>query len=699
MNQLKEKTSVYRLFLAVLSVVVFSLFIHFKEVRVDMLELGFQAQKYVVAQVDFEFPDREATIILQQEAVQDIGSIYRIDDKEIKKRRFDMEKFLIENRDWRNKIPKSTFEEMYKALDLVEDSLIQSRLTDARTFQKMKEANFGLKNYQVVQSLTAKKGFILPVTFWQHLEYSIVKDNQSNPQVISYIISYFKQDRWQLEEDFETQRGFRALVESTIPEKNTKIKAGRRIIDQGELVTDRHLDMLQAMKLALRESRNLFQLETFLGSVLFAILLTALGSIYLNYNHKAIYDSASKLSLYLLIIYLTLLFSKCVELGIVQSGNRYLDMTRYPILVPFASILITILLHKNLALFTTTLLTIVLGVTLAVDHGRFLFINLIASMTIILFSKSVRKRTEVFHACGLAWLSCLPVILAFKLSELQLFEVSFALDIISTLVFMAMTAIFVVAIMPILETAFHVLTDITLMEFMDPNSELLLRLSMEAPGTYQHSLVVGSLAEAAARAIGANGLFCRVSSLYHDVGKLLNPQYFTENQRGGFDIHQLLTPQESAQVIISHVNEGVVLAKKHGLPKSFIDVILEHHGTTLVYYFYCKELEKFEGQVEKVDERLFRYLGPKPHTKESAIIMIADTVEAASRSLDDPSEENIIKLIDKIVSNKAEDGQFDECQLTFEELGIVKKTLLKTLSIARHLRVKYPEKKPQKEEM
>ncbi|NBO24562.1 MAG: hydrolase, partial [Chlamydiae bacterium] len=280
LNQLKEKTSVYRLFLAVLSVVVFSLFIHFKEVRVDMLELGFQAQKYVVAQVDFEFPDREATIILQQEAVQDIGSIYRIDDKEIKKRRFDMEKFLIENRDWRNKIPKSTFEEMYKALDLVEDSLIQSRLTDARTFQKMKEANFGLKNYQVVQSLTAKKGFILPVTFWQHLEYSIVKDNQSNPQVISYIISYFKQDRWQLEEDFETQRGFRALVESTIPEKNTKIKAGRRIIDQGELVTDRHLDMLQAMKLALRESRNLFQLETFLGSVLFAILLTALGSIY-----------------------------------------------------------------------------------------------------------------------------------------------------------------------------------------------------------------------------------------------------------------------------------------------------------------------------------------------------------------------------------------------------------------------------------
>lgn len=693
MNQSKEKMKIYRLILALFSVIVLSLFIHFKEVRVDTLELGFSAKGYVVAQVDFEFPDREATLILQQEAVQDIGSIYQIDDKEIKKSRFEMEKYLIENRDWRKKIPKSTFEEMYKALDLIEDSLLQSRLTDARTYQKMKEANFNLKNYQVVQSLNGKKGFVLPVTFWQHLEYAIVKEYQYNPQVISYILNYFKQDKWQLEEDFETQRGFRTIVEATIPEKYTSIKAGRRVIDQGETVTERHIAMMQAMKQALRDSRNVFQLETFLGSIIFAAILTALGAIYLKFNHKEVYESSSRLTLYLVIIITTILFAKCIEFGIIQSGNRYLDMTRYPIIVPYAAILIAILIHKNLALFTTTILTIILGVTLAVDHGRFLFINLISSMVIILFSKSLRKRTEVFHACAYAWLSCLPVILAFKLSELQLFEESFALDIISTFLFMLMTAVVVVAILPIFESTFDVLTDITLMEFMDPNNELLQRLSMEAPGTYQHSLVVGSLSEAAARAIGANGLFCRVSALYHDVGKLVNPQYFTENQRGGFDIHQLLTPQESAQVIISHVNEGVVLAKKYGLPKSFIDIILEHHGTTLVYFFYCKQLEKLEGNVDKLDEKQFRYLGPKPHAKESAIIMIADTVEAASRSLDDPSEENIIKLIDRIVADKADEGQFDNCQLTFEELGVVKKTLVKTLSITRHLRIKYPEKK------
>lgn len=235
------------------------------------------------------------------------------------------------------------------------------------------------------------------------------------------------------------------------------------------------------------------------------------------------------------------------------------------------------------------------------------------------------------------------------------------------------------------------------MEYMDPNNELLRRLSVEAPGTYQHCLVVGNLAESAARAIGANGLFCRVATLYHDIGKLFNPHYFTENQLGGFNIHQLLTPLESTQVIIAHVPEGEALARKHRLPQSFIDIIREHHGTTLVYYFYHKQLEQMGGEEDKVDEKLFRYPGPKPHTKESVIIMLADTIEAASRSLDEITEEALNAMVDKLVKDKAEDNQLDDCQLTFEELGIVKKTLVKTLAITGHLRVKYPEKKKKDE--
>jgi putative nucleotidyltransferase with HDIG domain len=234
------------------------------------------------------------------------------------------------------------------------------------------------------------------------------------------------------------------------------------------------------------------------------------------------------------------------------------------------------------------------------------------------------------------------------------------------------------------------MTDVTLMEYMDPNNDLLRRLTIEAPGTYQHSVVVGNLAEAAALAIGANGLFCRAATLYHDVGKIATSQYFTENQLGEVNIHQLLTPQESAQVIMAHVAEGVALGREAGLPEPIIDIIKEHHGTTLVYYFYRKQVEKMGGDPSKLDEREFRYAGPKPRTKESGIIMIADSFEAASRSLEKVNEETLTELIERIVREKVDDGQFDQCFLTFAELSIVKRVLVKTLLAAVHSRVKYP---------
>jgi putative nucleotidyltransferase with HDIG domain len=234
------------------------------------------------------------------------------------------------------------------------------------------------------------------------------------------------------------------------------------------------------------------------------------------------------------------------------------------------------------------------------------------------------------------------------------------------------------------------MTDVSLIEYMDPNNDLLRRLTIEAPGTYQHSVVVGNLAEAAAVAIGANGLFCRVATLYHDVGKIETSQYFTENQLGEVNIHQLLTPGESAQAIMAHVIEGVALAREAGLPEPIIDIIKEHHGTSLVYYFYHKQLEKMGGDKSKVNEREFRYAGPKPRSKESGIIMIADSFEAASRSLDKINEETLTVLIDRIVGEKIDDGQFNQCFLTFQDLSNVKRVLIKTLLAAGHSRIKYP---------
>ncbi len=689
----KSRDFFKRALLAFLVVGALFSFLHFREVRVESLEIGATAQSYIVAQVDFEFPDREATLILKQEAVRDIGKIYKIDEGEIKKKRFEFENFLIHHRDWRSRIPKATFEEMYNAADVIENYLLESRLTDPRTFQRMKESEIDLSYYQVIQNLAVDKPVLLPNTYWQHLEQMVVKKYQFNPAVISYILAFFKEDKWQLENDNETHRLFRHAVEASIPEKFTRVKAGRNIIEQGDVVTERHASMLKAMKGAIGESRNIWQIKTILASLLFALILTLFGAVYVRYNHKDVFYSYSKLSLYVTIVLMTIGITKLLEYFLLRSPSHLMEMLRYPLVVPFTAILICILLSKHLAIFTTLFLTIILGVSLAVDHGRFLFLNMVGGMAIILFSKKLRKRKEIFSATTSAWLSVLPTIVGFKLYEVQFFDSALATDFVATFLFMLVTGIVVVALLPVLESLFHVMTDITLMEFVDPSNELLHRLSLEASGTYQHSLVVGSISEAAANAIGANGLFCRVASMYHDIGKLFNPHYFTENQMGAFDIHQLLTPLESTQVIIAHVSEGVSLARKYGLPRSFIDIIQEHHGTTLVYYFYCKQVELMKGNIEAVDEKQFCYAGPKPRSKESAIIMIADTVEAASRSLDDPSEKGIEDLVERLVEDKAEEGQFDDCQLTFEELGIVKKSMIKTVSITRHLRIKYPDKK------
>ena len=269
------------------------------------------------------------------------------------------------------------------------------------------------------------------------------------------------------------------------------------------------------------------------------------------------------------------------------------------------------------------------------------------------------------------------------------------LDLLTSFGFMLVTAVLVIGLLPLFEALFEIMTDVTLMEYLDPSHPLLKRLSIEAPGTYQHSIVVGILAEAAAMSIGSNGLFCRVSTMYHDIGKMAIPQYFTENQQGEINIHQLLTPQESAQVIMAHVSEGVALARRAGLPERFIDVIKEHHGTSLVYYFYRQYLDHVGGDKSKIDERPFRYGGPKPKSKESAIVMLADSFEAASRSVDEMNEASLMTLMDKLIQVKTQDGQFDECELTFHELAVVKKVMVQTLIAAGHARVKYP--KPEEE--
>ncbi|MCK4882239.1 MAG: HDIG domain-containing protein [Candidatus Omnitrophica bacterium] len=254
------------------------------------------------------------------------------------------------------------------------------------------------------------------------------------------------------------------------------------------------------------------------------------------------------------------------------------------------------------------------------------------------------------------------------------------------------SALLVVATLKIFEQLFHVLTNFSLLEIADSNRPLLKRMALEAPGTWQHSLTVSQLSEAAADAIGANPLLTRAGAYYHDIGKLAKSEYFTENQMLTDNKHDYIEPSMSRLVILNHVKEGIELARKNKVHPIIVDFIPQHHGTSLIYYFYQKALEVAE-EGETVSEENFRYPGPKPQTKETAIILLADSVEGALRALDDTTPTKIEETVKKIVNNKFIDGQLDECSLTLKEIDKISSTFIRILSVMYHARIKYPEKK------
>lgn len=687
-----DKSIGIRFAIGILFVISLFFILHFREERVEVLELNSVAPGYVVAQVDFEFFDDEATIIKKQEAVRDVGKIYQIPDKTIWQKRTEFESMLTQNQDWRRRFPNVTFEELYSAADTLSKVIYQLRFTDLRTLQKLRQNSLASANFLIFTPPSTNDPVVLPRQIWAQIQSLALPKDVLPPDVAAFVIEQFASKTWEFSEDIPTQRNLRRKIQSNVRDVVSKVSAGSRIIDQGEKVTTRHIAMLQSMKNALREQRNLWHPLTVLGSFLLTLILTGVCLVYFKQMHKDLLNSNRKLFLLVSIIILTFIIAKLTEYLLLSSKTNLVEVVRYPLFVPFAAILLGSLMNFSIAIFAVAFLSIVLTISLPFEYQGFLILNLSAAMVAILSIANLQRRKEIFGVCGKAWLICIALIFSLSFYNNTLWNISILADIISTGVFLLFTAVLVVGMLPIFESVFRIMTDVTLMEYMDPSNDLLRRLTIEAPGTYQHSVVVGNIAESAAAAIGANALFCRVATLYHDVGKIVTSQYFTENQQGGMNMHQLLTPKESAQVIMAHVSEGVALARKAGLPEPFIDIIKEHHGTTLVYYFYRKQLEMMGGEKSLVDEKEFRYSGPKPRSKESAIIMIADSLEATSRSLDDFTEAEIDKAAIELIREKAEDGQFDECLLTFEELAIVRKTLVKILYTSSHRRIKYPKR-------
>ena len=688
----KKRTVFFLISSAFLFVFLF-FFVHVREVKVPALEEGMIAPKYVVTEVPFSFLDEESSTIARQEALLDVGKIYAIESEDILKRGVEFENVLLYDQSWRSKAPQSTFDDMCRANEKVERALKEIRFTDPRTIEKMKQLNVNTELYHEIVPFDVHQGIYFPDKIWDFIKTTAFYDQSFNEATIATVIDFYKEKIWLLKEDTQTVRKIRAIIQAQIPDKYMTVPVGSKIVNSGEKITARHMAMLEAMQVALAERRNLWHFRTIAGSVLLSGLICITLFLFLKRYQPEILQSRSKYGLWVMICILALVSAKICEFLFLGTPYALVDLFHYPLLTPFVGILLCALLNTSCALFLTTFLAVLFDTCLSFDFDGFLMANVLVGYTVIFATRSLHKRKEIVSICFRGWLMASALIIALYLYNKTHWGMSLFADIGGAGGFMILTAILVLGLLPFFEVSFKVLTDINLMEYMDPNNELLRRLMIEAPGTYQHVLIMGGIAEAAAQAIGCNGLFCRVAALYHDIGKIPIAQYFTENQQNGVNIHQHLTPQESAKVITSHVIEGAEMARQAGLPKAFIDIIKEHHGTGLVYYFYRKFLEEKEKEGIPVgDDSAFRYEGPLPHSKESGIIMLADAFEAASRSLDEITQESLTLLADQVVREKQEDGQLDECKITLEDLAVIKKTMVRSLLSIGHVRIKYPDR-------
>jgi hypothetical protein len=359
---------------------------------------------------------------------------------------------------------------------------------------------------------------------------------------------------------------------------------------------------------------------------------------------------------------------------------------------PFAlgAIIIAVVLNGELAALFSVVLCIITGVMLDIQLKFFIYPfmgSIVAAQQVVLY----KERSTLLRAGFIAGVVNVLLILCFAVVRKSFFQPELLFDVCCGLLGGVLTGVIATGLVPLIEIAFDYTTNIKLLELADLNQPLLKELSMKAPGTYQHSIMVGNLADAAADTVGANSLLVRVSSYYHDIGKLRMASYFAENQLQGENKHEKLSPSMSSLIILSHVKDGVELAREHRLGGSIRDVIRQHHGNSIISFFYQKARNTQDPGYESVSDKDFRYPGPKPQTKEAALVMLADAVEAASKTLAEPSLPRIQGMVQKIINGIFIDGQLDECELTLKNLHAIANCFNRVLAGGVfHQRVEYP---------
>jgi len=458
------------------------------------------------------------------------------------------------------------------------------------------------------------------------------------------------------------------------------VKANAVIISKGEVVEGARFQKLQSLKELYASqvwSKSNYNWIVF-GYVILVVLALLMLILFLKKYRPSIYRNNRKFTF--------IFFNIILMIFITTVVLKYQPTYLYIVPLCILPLILKAFFDARLGLFTHVITVLLLGFIVPNSY-EYMFLQIIAGIITILTVSELYKRVNLF--ISVAQITGVYIVAYFSfyiIHEGNIVELKW--ETFGLFVLCGLVMLFAQPLIYIYEKTFGLVSDVSLLELSDTNSKLLKLLANKAPGTFHHSLNVANLAEAAANEIGANAMLTRVGALYHDIGKMSEPTYFIENQSNGINPHNELGPKESARIIIDHVLNGIEIAKKHNIPDRIIDFIRTHHGTSLVYYFYSQEKSSKEGEVAIED---FQYKGPKPFSKETSILMMCDSVEAASKSIKNPDYTKISNFVDQIIDKQKNDEQFLNADITFKEIEVIKKVLKHKLINMFHLRIEYPD--------
>jgi putative nucleotidyltransferase with HDIG domain len=451
------------------------------------------------------------------------------------------------------------------------------------------------------------------------------------------------------------------------------IKKDQIIVKEGEPVTKYEVELMKSLGLLNKNSKS--QWYIYISLAVLIILVIVLQWFYLFRDHLEVYLDYKKLILINLL--------SCIAILLART------LSTVPFFIPLAFIplILSLLINDKVALTVSVLNCILISGAVGFDI-QITTLAVVNSIIGAIILRKVQQRNDILYSS--VYIAIINVVLTFSLGFLLNNNFRAVIQNAGySFIASGISAVLTIGFLPLFESTFDIVTTIKLLELANPNNALLKRLLMEAPGTYHHSIIVANLAEVAAEAVGANPVLTRVSAYYHDVGKIKRPYFFKENQMGNDNPHSKITPNLSTLIITSHVKDGVELAKEHKIPTVIRDIIEQHHGTTLVKYFYITAKNSSE-RPEDIKIEDFRYLGPIPCSKEAGVIMLADSVEAAVRSINEPTNGKIEEMVNNIIKARLNEGQFDNCDLTLKDLDKIRSCFLKVLSGIYHERIEYP---------